>query len=64
MSRRNEAGIDESRLRWLMDVMRDDIERGRYFGGVVAIARHGHLVLHEATGYADSARRRPVKCEL
>ena len=50
MSESAGTGMDESRLRHLMDVMRDDIERDRYFGGVIAIGRHGRLALHEAIG--------------
>jgi CubicO group peptidase (beta-lactamase class C family) len=57
----NDAGIDASRMQRLMDAMRDDIERDRYFGAVLAIGRRGHLVLHEAIGHADSARKRPVR---
>ena len=55
------AGMDESRLQRLMDVMREDIDQDRYFGGVIAIGRHGQLALHEAVGHADSARKRPVR---
>ena len=55
------ARMDESRLQRLLEVMREDIDQGRYFGGVIAIGRHGHLALHEALGYADSARNRPVR---
>jgi CubicO group peptidase (beta-lactamase class C family) len=57
----NEARMDESRLERLMEVVRDDIDRDRYFGAVIAIGRHGHLVLHEAIGHADSAHKRPVR---
>jgi CubicO group peptidase (beta-lactamase class C family) len=56
-----DGGMDEARLRHLVEVMREDIERDRYFGGVIAIGRHGRLALHEAVGHADSARMRPVK---
>ena len=55
------SGMDESRLQRLLEVMREDIEQDRYFGGVIAIGRHGHLALHEAVGHADSARKRPVR---
>jgi CubicO group peptidase (beta-lactamase class C family) len=55
------SGMDASRLRHLMAVMKDDIEQDRYFGGVIAIGRHGQLALHEAIGHADSARTRPVR---
>lgn len=56
-----DAGIDAARLQRLIEVMREDIEQDRYFGGVIAIGRHGRLVLHEAIGHADPARKRPVR---
>jgi CubicO group peptidase (beta-lactamase class C family) len=55
------SGMDASRLRHLMTVMKDDVEQDRYFGGVIAIGRHGQLALHEAIGHANSARTRPVR---
>jgi CubicO group peptidase (beta-lactamase class C family) len=65
MSRTVDAAsrVDTSRLRRLMEVMQEDIEQDRYFGGVIAIGRHGHLVLHEAIGHAGPARARPVKAD-
>ena len=57
----NASGMDAARLRHLMKVMQEDIDADRYFGGVIAIGRHGKLALHEAIGHADSARKRPVK---
>ena len=53
--------MDSARLKRIMEVMRDDIARDRYFGGVIAVGRHGKLALHEAIGHADSKRTRPVK---
>jgi CubicO group peptidase (beta-lactamase class C family) len=53
--------MDAARLKRVMDVMRDDIEKDRYFGGALAIGRHGKLALLEAIGHADSKRTRPVK---
>ena len=44
------SGMDASRLQHLMAVMKDDIEQDRYFGGVIALGRHGQLALHEAIG--------------
>jgi CubicO group peptidase (beta-lactamase class C family) len=63
MSRTADAAgdMDETRLKHLVEVMREDVERDRYFGGVIAVGRHGRLALHEAVGHADSARTRPVK---
>jgi CubicO group peptidase (beta-lactamase class C family) len=53
--------MDATRLRRILTVMQDDIGKDRYFGGVIAIGRHGKLALHEAIGHADSGRRRQVK---
>lgn len=55
------AGLDAGRLGHLKAVMEEDIRKGRYFGGVLAIGRHGVLALHEAVGYADADKKRPVK---
>ncbi len=60
-SKRNTSGMDARRLKRLMQVMQEDIDNDKYFGGVIAIGRHGNLALHEAIGHADSARTRPVK---
>ena len=60
-TRKNTGGMDAARLKQLVAVMRDDIARDRYFGGAIAIGRHGKLALHEAIGHADSKRTRPVK---
>jgi CubicO group peptidase (beta-lactamase class C family) len=53
--------MDAARLKRLMAVMQEDIDRDLYFGGALAIGRHGKLALHEAIGHADSKRTRPVK---
>jgi len=60
-ARKNAGGMDAARLKHLLAVMQDDIDKDRYFGGVLAIGRHGKLALHEALGHADSKRTRPVK---
>ena len=59
--RKNANGMDASRLADLMAVVRDDLAKDRYFGGVLAIGRHGKLALHESFGHADSKCTRPVK---
>jgi CubicO group peptidase (beta-lactamase class C family) len=53
--------MDTTRLRRVMAVMQEDIDKDRYFGGVIAIGRHGKLALHEAIGHADSGHKRPVR---
>jgi ketosteroid isomerase-like protein len=53
------SGMDASRLQHLMAVMKDDIERDRYFGGVIAIGRHGQLALHEPLAMRTRRARVP-----
>jgi CubicO group peptidase (beta-lactamase class C family) len=57
----SDAGLDAGRLAYLKKVITDDIDRGRYYGGVIAIARHGVLGLHEAIGAADAAGTKPLR---
>lgn len=59
--RNNAGGVHTQGLERLREVLREDIASDRYFGGVIAIGRHGKLVFHEAFGHADSKRTRPVK---
>jgi len=54
------AWFDQERLTHLQRVIADDVAAGRYFGAVIAVARGGRLGLHDAIGYADSARSRPL----
>jgi CubicO group peptidase (beta-lactamase class C family) len=55
------TGLEGDRLRQLKSVMEADIARGRYFGGVLVVARHGEVGYFEAVGHADEARTRPVR---
>ena len=59
--KKNLGDMDPGRLARLLEVVRDDIAKDRYYGAVLAIGRHGKLALHEAIGHADPARKRPVK---
>ncbi len=55
------GGLSAERMRHLKSVIEDDVQRGRYFGAVVAVARHGAVGLHEAIGYADAGHKQPLK---
>ncbi|MGH9688954.1 MAG: serine hydrolase domain-containing protein [Candidatus Acidiferrales bacterium] len=55
------SGISAERVQHLKAVIEDDVRRGRYFGAVVVVARHGVVALHEAIGHIDSKRDRPLK---
>jgi CubicO group peptidase (beta-lactamase class C family) len=52
--------LNAERLAVLRTAIQDDIDGGRYFGGVIAVARHGELGLFEALGHADAEKKKPV----
>jgi CubicO group peptidase (beta-lactamase class C family) len=56
-----QKGLDSERLQHLKSVMEADIRKGLYFGGVIAVARHGELGLYEALGHADAGSTRAVR---
>jgi CubicO group peptidase (beta-lactamase class C family) len=57
------AGLDERRLEHLKRVIAEDVDAGRYYGGVIAVARGGRLGIHEAIGHADAARKQPLQLD-
>src|SRR5690606_1175609 len=54
------AGLDPNRLAHLTATIEADIAANRYFGAVIAVARHGELGLCEAIGYGDEAHTIPL----
>lgn len=54
------SALDPVRLAHLRSVIEEDLEANRYFGAVIAVARHGELGLYEAIGHGDEARTRPL----
>ena len=54
------TGLRQDRLTYLLEVMQDDIARGKYYGGVVCIGRHGEIGLHGAVGHAYRGQREPL----
>ena len=52
--------LDATRLRHLQAVIEDDIQRGRYYGGVILVARNGVVGIHEAMGYIEPKKKQPV----
>jgi CubicO group peptidase (beta-lactamase class C family) len=55
-----QVGLLGERLQHMKAVMEDDVKRGRYYGGVILVARHGVIGLHEAVGYGNPKDKRPV----
>ena len=57
----SETLISQERLEHLQQVIAADVAAGRYYGAVIAVARRGRVVMHEAIGYADAARTQPLQ---
>jgi CubicO group peptidase (beta-lactamase class C family) len=54
------VGLSSARLERLAQAIRRDVDQGRMPGAVVAIARKGKLVYHEAFGFVDKAAMKPM----
>jgi CubicO group peptidase (beta-lactamase class C family) len=55
------AGLSQARLSKLKSVIEGDIAKRRYFGAVIAVARHGKIGLFESLGCADREGRRALE---
>ncbi|MGD0955267.1 MAG: serine hydrolase domain-containing protein [Candidatus Acidiferrales bacterium] len=56
----DQHGLEKDRLLHLKSAIEDDVARGRYYGAVILVARHGVIGLHEAIGRANLKDKRPV----
>jgi CubicO group peptidase (beta-lactamase class C family) len=54
------VGISSARLGRIIPALNAEVEAGRLPGAVVAIARRGRLVFHEAVGHLGSGRGAPM----
>ena len=57
---KKQNGLSADRLRHLKAVIEDDVKRGRYYGGVILVARDGVVGLHEAIGFTNAKDKKPV----
>ena len=55
------TGVSGAHLGRLQSAIEADVHARRYFGAVVAVARHGTVALCEAIGHADPQGRRPLQ---
>jgi CubicO group peptidase (beta-lactamase class C family) len=53
-------GLREDQLLSLKSQIEEDISRGRYYGAVVLVARHGAVGIHEAIGYTNDKDRQAI----
>ena len=56
-------GLDPDRLSQVKQVIEQDTAKGLYDGAVFIVARHGTIVVHEAVGSTDLAKKRPAKLD-
>jgi CubicO group peptidase (beta-lactamase class C family) len=62
MSERNTGnGFVAAKLQHLKSTIEEDIQRHKYHGAVILVARHGEISLHEAIGYAKFANKEPLR---
>ena len=54
------VGMSSARLARIVPALNAEIEAGQLPGAVVAVARHGRLVFHEAVGHLGPDRRAPM----
>jgi len=54
------VGLSSARLARIIPAVNAEIERGLLPGAVIAVARHGRLVFHEAVGHLGPDRRAPM----
>lgn len=59
--KREPSRLAPERIRHLKAAIEEDVQRGKYFGAVLVLARHGAVGLHEAIGFADAEHKRPLK---
>ena len=59
-ARAEDVGMSSARLELIGRVLRSEIDEGMIPGAVVAVARRGKLVYHEAFGYLDEAAGTPM----
>jgi len=56
----HDSGLDPQRLECVTSRIAEDVTAERYDGAVVLVARHGHVALHEAVGFAERSSARPA----
>lgn len=56
-----QQGFDQQRLDRLIVAIEDDLAADRYFGAVVAVARHGKLAFQAAFGHGGGEEQRPLQ---
>jgi CubicO group peptidase (beta-lactamase class C family) len=56
-------GLSKERLNYLVQVIEDDIQRGRYHGASIMVAREGKIGLHKGIGFSHLSTGRKAQTD-
>lgn len=56
-------GLNQERLNHLKSVITEDIASDKYFGAVIAVARHGEIGMLEAIGWGDQEHKQALQTD-
>ncbi|MBI1358567.1 MAG: serine hydrolase [Acidobacteria bacterium] len=56
-----DVGLSAAALQAAVSVYQEAVERDEHRGAVILVARRGKVVLHEAVGWRDEARKEPMR---
>ena len=59
-ARPESVGMSSARLAHVGEVLKSEVDKGKFPGAVVAVARKGKLVYYEALGYLDPQTKAPM----
>lgn len=59
----NSVGVHEESLIDAVSIIRDAVDEDEIPGAVILVARRGKILLHEALGYSDIKRQKPLKTD-
>jgi CubicO group peptidase (beta-lactamase class C family) len=62
-SRPDEVGISSERLKRLTALFQAEVEKGKFPGAVILVARHGKIGYFEAIGFQDREKQQPMRRE-
>lgn len=60
VARDESAGMSRERLARIAPIMKEQVEKGIFPGAVTLVARRGSIVHHEAHGFQDAAKTKPI----
>ena len=56
-----DVGLSQGVLKGALSLYQESVARGEVVGAVILIARHGRVVAHQAWGWSDKEKSRPME---